>query len=631
VSAVTSHPLDPLSADELRTVVALSREAWALDHRHLFAMVQLEEPAKTALAGWRVGEAVDRAARVTVWNRSTATVTEGVIGLDGSVRRYDVVPGAMSPVLATEADEAIAAVRADERVRAALARRGIDVADVHLETWPFGAHIPDAIDDGRRLIWTPMWHRPVEGANVYAHPIGGLRAVVALDTGEVVAVEDDGDIPVPQTPSPYRADQTGANVHLTSLEIAQPEGPSFEVDGWQVRWERWALRVGFDQREGLVLHEVSFRDGDEVRRIAHRMSIAELVIPYGDPSEGVYRKNAFDTGEFGLGNFTNSLTLGCDCLGEIRYLDVAVTDGDGTVREVGNAICMHEEDFGILWKHTDELGHVEVRRSRRFVVSSIVTVNNYEYGYYWYLYQDGTIEFEAKLTGILLTMAADPAKTYPSSTEVEPGLLAPYHQHIFCARLDLDVDGTGNSVVEIEAKAHPQGLHNPHGAAYVTTETLLESESMGARDVDPLANRYWKVINPSRTNHVGNPVGWKLVASHPTGAMALPDSVIGRRAAFMYHQLWVTAYAHDERYPAGDYPFQHPGHAGLPTWTRADRPLVDTDVVLWHSFGVNHIPRTEDWPVMPVERVGFHLKPVGFFRRSPGIDVAPPAAAHCHH
>jgi primary-amine oxidase len=292
---------------------------------------------------------------------------------------------------------------------------------------------------------------------------------------------------------------------------------------------------------------------------------------------------------------------------------------------------MHEEDFGILWKHTDELGHVEVRRGRRFVVSSIVTVNNYEYGYFWYLYQDGTIEFEAKLTGILLTMAADPGQSHPSSTEIEPGLLAPYHQHIFCARLDMDVDGTGNSVVEVEAKAHPRGPDNPHGAAYVTTETLLESESTAARDVDPLANRYWKVINPQRRNHVGNPVGWKLVASHPTGAMALPDSVIGRRAAFMYHHLWVTAYAEDERYPAGDYPFQHPGHAGLPTWTKADRPLVDTDVVLWHSFGVNHIPRVEDWPVMPVERVGFHLKPVGFFRRSPGIDVAPPTAAHCHH
>ena len=123
-------------------------------------------------------------------------------------------------------------------------------------------------------------------------------------------------------------------------------------------WERWSLRVSIDQREGLVLHQVSFRDGEQVRPIAHRLSIAELVIPYGDPHDGVYRKNAFDTGEYGLANYTNSLTLGCDCLGEIRYLDAAVTDADGTVREIPNAICMHEEDFGLLWKHVDEVGTV---------------------------------------------------------------------------------------------------------------------------------------------------------------------------------------------------------------------------------------------------------------------------------
>ena len=628
---MTAHPLDPLSADEQRSLVEAARQAWGLDHRHLFAMLQLAEPTKDELAAWSSGDPIERAGRISVWDRSTATVHEGVITVGGAVRSWAEIPGAQSPVLGIECDEAMAATRADARVTEALERRGIKVEDVHLECWPFGAHIPDAIDDGRRLVWTPMWHRPYDGANVYAHPISGLRAVVALDTAEVVSVEEDGVIPVPPTPAPYREDQTGADVHLKELMIHQNDGPSFSIDGWRIDWERWSMRVGIDQREGLVLHQITFRDGEEVRQIAHRMSIAELVIPYGDPTEGVYRKNAFDTGEYGLANFTNSLTLGCDCLGEIRYLDAAVTDGDGTVREIGNAICMHEEDFGILWKHTDETGHVEVRRSRRFVVSSIVTVNNYEYGYFWYFYQDGQIEFEAKLTGILLTMGADPEKSYPSSTEIEPGLLAPYHQHLFVARLDMDVDGSSNTVVEVESKAHPMGPLNPHGAAYVTTETVLASESVAARDVDPLANRYWKVINRGRLNHVGKPVGWKLVASHPTGAMALPESVIGKRAGFMYHHLWVTPYNADERYPAGEYPFQHPGGAGLPEWTAQDRPLEDTDLVLWHVFGVNHIPRIEDWPVMPVERVGFHLKPSGFFRRSPAIDVAPPTpASHCH-
>jgi primary-amine oxidase len=498
-----------------------------------------------------------------------------------------------------------------------------------METWPIGAQIPKDLDDGRRLIWTPMWHRPTEFANLYAHPINGLHAIIDLDSGEVVSVENTEIIPIPQTPGPYRESQTGANIKLKDLEIIQSQGPSFSVEGWKVNWERWNLRVGFCQREGLVIHEVKFKDQDKERKIAHRLSIAELVIPYGDPSQGAYRKNAFDTGEFGLGNYTNSLTLGCDCLGEIVYLDAAVTTPDGTVREIPNAICMHEEDNGILWKHVDADGHTEVRRGRRFVVSSIVTVNNYEYGYFWYFYQDGTIEFEAKLTGIVLTVADAIGKDHPSATELEPGLWAPYHQHILCARLDLDIDGEKNSVLEVESFAHPQGVKNPYGGAYETKETLFSNEKESQRVIDPFSGRYWKVVNQQVKNHMDHPVGYKLIPGHTTFPLALPESTIGKKAAFMYKHLWVTKNNESEKYPAGDYPFQHPGGAGLPEWTKANRNIEDEDVVLWYVFGTNHIPRTEDWPVMPVERTGFHLKPSGFFARSPGIDVAP-SKPSCH-
>jgi primary-amine oxidase len=623
--------LDPLSAAELTAVVDGLRVAKGLDHRHLLSMVQLHEPTKEQLRAWAEGTPLVRAALVTVWNREAGLISEVIVSVTGEVMSWTDVPGAKSPVLAPEANAALAAAKADPRVVDALARRGITSMDeVHMETWGFGARIPEGLDDGRRLIWTPMWHRPHEGANVYAHPIGDLRVIVDLDRSEVVAVEEDPTVPIPSTPGPYRAADVEPKVALEPLEITQPEGVSFTVDGWQINWERWSFRIGWCQREGLLIHDVSFDDDGTRRTIARRMSIAELVIPYGDPSSGAFRKNAFDTGEYGLGNYTNSLTLGCDCLGEITYLDVALAEADGSIREIPNAICLHEEDHGILWKHTDEAGHVEVRRSRRFVASSLVTVNNYEYGYFWYFYQDGSIEFEAKLTGIVLTLAADPDKAYPSSTEIDPGLLAPYHQHIFAARLDLDVDGVENSVVEVEAVAIPAGPDNPHGAAYTTSATVLSSESAAQRVVDPFTNRYWKVINPNRLNHVGKPVGYKLVPGHTTYPLAQRDSVIGKRAGFMYSHLWVTPNNDAEKYPAGDYPFQHEGGAGLPAWTAADRPLENTDVVLWYTFGTNHIPRTEDWPVMPVERVGFHLKPVGFFRRSPGNDVVASQAKHCH-
>jgi primary-amine oxidase len=629
---MTPHPLDPLSADELAEAIAIARRERGLGPDQLFAFVLLAEPSKEALAAWRPGDPIDRAARITIWDRAEGMIIEGTVGLDGTIRRWEAVPGAKAAMLGPEAEACLEAARRDPRVVEGLRRRGIDdPSQVHMETWPFGIDVPDGLADGRRLIWTPMWHRPTPDANQYAHPIGGLHAIVAVDTAEVVAVEDQDGIPTPQTPGPYRLGQTGGQVALRDLRITQPDGASFEVDGWEIRWERWRFRLGYCQREGLVVHDVRFLDGEEERRIAHRMSIAELVIPYGDRGiNGAARKAAFDTGEFGFGNYANSLTLGCDCLGEIVYLDVALADATGGVREIGNAICLHEEDFGILWKHTDTDGHVEVRRGRRFVASSIATIDNYEYGYFWYFHQDGSIEFEAKLTGIVLTRAGIPGADHPSSVEIEPGLLAPYHQHLFCARLDLDVDGPGNTVVEVDSVAAPMGPDNPAGNAYTTRETPLATEQAARRTIDPFANRYWKVVNPSRRNHTGRPVGYKLVPTGAAGAMADPASVIGRRAAFMYRPLWVTPFDDAERYPAGDHPFQHEGGDGLPRWTAADRPLEDEDVVLWHVFGTNHIPRTEDWPVMPVERVGFHLKPIGFFARSPAIDVAPSPPGRCH-
>ena len=629
-AAINPHPLDPLSAQELKDVVQHARNVWKLDHRHLFAMVQLHEPSKKIINNWKDSNAVERAAKITLWNSATSTVIEAVITVEGKEISFTEIPGAKSPILSTESEKAIKAAKADKRIIAALKDRGVeDINQVHMETWPIGAQIPKELDDGRRLIWTPMWQRPTEFANLYAHPINGLHAIVDLDSGEVVSVENTEIIPIPQTPGPYRENQTGAKIKLRDLAIVQSEGPSFSVEGWKVSWERWNLRVGFCQREGLVIHDVKFKDQDKERKIAHRLSIAELVIPYGDPSQGAYRKNAFDTGEFGLGNYTNSLTLGCDCLGEIVYLDVAVTTPDGSIKEIPNAICMHEEDNGILWKHVDADGHTEVRRGRRFVVSSIVTVNNYEYGYFWYFYQDGSIEFEAKLTGIVLTVADVIGKDHPSATELEPGLWAPYHQHILCARLDLDIEGEKNSVFEVESFAHPQGEKNPYGGAYETKETLFSKEKESQRVIDPFSGRYWKIVNQQVKNHMDHPVGYKLIPGHTTFPLALPESTIGKKAGFMYKHLWVTKNNESEKYPAGDYPFQHPGGAGLPEWTKANRNIENEDVVLWYVFGTNHIPRTEDWPVMPVERTGFHLKPSGFFKRSPGIDVAP-SKPSCH-
>jgi primary-amine oxidase len=351
-------------------------------------------------------------------------------------------------------------------------------------------------------------------------------------------------------------------------------------------------------------------------------------VPYGDPGVGHYRKNVLDLGEGGFGLLANSLERGCDCLGEIRYLDGVVNDPDGRPVVKPNAICIHEEDAGLAWKHTDErTGRVEVRRMRRLVISSIYTIGNYEYANYWHLYQDGTIECEMKLSGIIATGAIEPGRAPPHGTLVAPGLYGPHHQHFFCFRLDVDVDGKRNTVHEVDSVGVARGTDNPWGNAWRTRERALERESAARRDVDPRRARYWKVVNPNVANGLGDPVAYKLIPGETAPVLMSDDAPALARAEFARHNLWVTRNDAAERWAAGDYPYQHPGGAGLPEYAGRDRSLENEDVVLWYCCGSHHVVRPEDWPVMPVVRLGFRLVPDGFFDFNPALDL--PQPAHC--
>jgi primary-amine oxidase len=607
------HPLEPLTADEItRAVSILGDEAGPL-----IARVALDEPTKSELSNG----AVERRAAVTIVPGPGTGVREAIVSLThDKVVSIDDVPDVRPALLFEDSINAIFALAENDDFKAAMARRGITADDitagkVQLDPWPAGT-FGVAHEDGRRLTRVIAFLRDEPTDNGYGRPIEGVVGFVDMGRGEVLEVLDTGVVPIPADKGSYMpADNEPLRTGLKPLEITQPEGPSFTLDDHHLTWQRWSMRVSMDPYEGLVLHAVSI-DG---RSVVHRASISEMVVPYGDPGPLHGWKNAFDAGEWGLGRMANSLELGCDCVGEIRYLDAVFSDEHGRPDVKKNAICIHEEDYGILWKHWDmQGGTTEVRRSRRLVVSFIATVGNYEYGFYWYFYLDGTMQLEVKLTGIMSTQAAE---TRPShSSMVAPGLAAPYHQHMFCARLDMDVDGPNNEVYEVDVLPDPDASDHsfkPHA-------TRLEREQNAQRVVDPTKSRTWKIVNPAVRNQLGEPVAYKLVPGSTPTLLADPSSSVGRRAAFASRNLWVTPYVPGELRAAGPYPNQSSGGDGLPRWTSADRPLTDTDVVLWYSFGVTHIPRPEDWPVMPVEYAGFSLVPFGFFDRNPTLDLPPP-------
>jgi primary-amine oxidase len=628
------HPLDPLDADEVARAWEIVRAERPLGARIRVVSVALHEPDRAVVLAHRPGHPVEREALVVFIDSDARQTVEAVVSLGQKrVATWTPVPGVQPAIVLDEFFECEAAVRADPRWQDAVRRRGVtDFALAMVDPWSagyFGA--PD--EEGRRLARTLTWIRRSPTDNGYARPVANLIALVDLDDMTVLRVDDYGVVPLPPEDANYSPEVAGTRTDLKPIEIRQPDGPSFELDGHEVRWQKWRMRLGFTPREGLVLHTVGYRDGDRERAILYRASVVDMVVPYGDPRPTYFHRNAFDVGEYGIGYLANSLENGCDCLGEIRYLDAVVNDSRGNPVTLANAVCLHEEDYGILWKHFDwRTGYTEVRRSRRLVVSFIATVGNYEYGFYWYFYQDGTIQLEVKLTGIMSNGAVAPGEKPRWGELVAPQVYGPIHQHFFNVRLDMMVDGLGNSVYEVNTVADPPGPDNPHHNAFHTEATLLASEARAPRLADPLAGRFWKVVNPSVRNRMGEPVGYKLVPGENVLPFAGPEAAVTRRAGFMTRHLWVTRYHPRERYAAGDYPNQHPGGAGLPEYIRDDAPLEDTDLVVWYTFGAHHVVRPEDWPVMPVTYIGFMLKPVGFFDRNPALDVPRPAAtAACHH
>lgn len=639
------HPLDPLTADEVTLTTQILQASGHLTPRMRLMAYSLHEPAKTLVLNWQVGQALPREVEVVIRDHERRLTIEVLVALhDQAIRswreRRDVQPALTYP----EVFAAQEAILADPAFQAALERRGItDLSTVVLYPWTAGYPDQDEQADRGRLIRMEAALSLAPLDNYYAHPLEGVVVTVELDT-LTVRIEDHGIVPVPTRTGNYTAEgiraatnspsfPVGPRTDVKPLSITQPEGVSFRVEGQQVSWQKWRFRVGFTPREGLVLHVLEYQDRERWRPILYRASLSEMYVPYGDPTPTHNFKNVFDAGEVGIGVLANSLELGCDCLGEIHYFDVCINDAEGQAVVLANAICLHEEDFSLLWKHLeyneDGSKRAEVRRSRRLVISSISTVGNYEYGFYWYLYQDGTIQHEIKLTGIIAPAAITPGEQPVSGTLVAPGLYGPYHQHYFNVRLDPMLDGLENSVVELNCEPLPWGLGNPRGNAWRVRETLLTRESEAQRSIEPRSARTWKIINSAARNPLGQPTGYALIPEKNTFPFFAQGSPQWQRGGFTRNHLWVTAYHPAERYAAGDYPNQQSGNDGLPIYVRQNRPLEQTDLVVWYTFGSNHIVRPEDWPVMPVETVGFTLKPSGFFDGNPALDV-PPADHHQH-
>ncbi|RPD53949.1 peroxisomal copper amine oxidase [Lentinus tigrinus ALCF2SS1-7] len=691
------HPLDPLTPDEI-VAVSHSVRRYVAEKTDIKAIrfitnYLLPPPKKAVLAFLGIplqsGEKPEptteivRKAEVDFVDAVTGNAYNAILALNGQdwiVESIEKLPEGVQPQISVEelllCEEII---RADERVIKLAAEVGVKPDQLYADGWAIGydARFPSS----NRIQQALMFARWSRHENLYAHPLDFVPVIDSI-TKKVVHIDFPPNYKKKESQSLF--DNTGVDVELSAastappdlqadareaanrkrlpppqksydflpdllaekegfkfrddikpLHVVQPEGVSFKIDGHVLEWQKWKMHIAFHHREGVALSTITYNDDGNVRPVFYRLSLSEMVVPYGAPEHPHPRKHAFDVGEYGMGTMANELTLGCDCLGKIHYLPGSYVAHDGSAVVVKNVICIHEEDAGLLWKHTDFRvgGRAQAVRSRRLVIQQICTLANYEYIFNYMFYQDGNIELEVRLTGILQVYVKDGEEPNPFGTTLAPNVNAHYHQHLFSVRVDPMVDGIQNTVVETDILPLPNAPTgspvNHLGNAFITSGKPITVASEGARDFDYEKDRRWSIINPKVVHpHSKRNAGYSIMGKGAaTPMMALPDSVVAKRAQFATKPLWVVKDVEGPKggrmWPSGKYVPQTrdvPSDS-IANWAKGDDKLSEEDILLYITMGITHIPRPEDWPVMPVEHLRLLFRPTNFFEANPSMDV----------
>ncbi|KAF7190658.1 Copper amine oxidase 1 [Pseudocercospora fuligena] len=639
------HPQAPIDAGEIQNTVALVQAQWPQGTDLHFKAITLNEPPKAEMVPYLEADFagddlphIDRKVFVTYYLRQTNKFHEAVVNLSTQQVEYNLrlgpnmhAPGDGEEIFAMER---IAV--ADEGVQAELAKLNLpEGTKIVVDPWIYGS---DGIDDDERMwqcfLYTRDPHNSEEpDSNHYAFPLN-ISPVISTVTMKVIRIDiiptgADNTVSglkkynhnVPG--NEYLPEYQKLRTDLKPLQVVQPEGASFNVQQQGtsnvIDWQKWSFRVGFNQREGMVIYDVRYAG----RNLFYRLSLSDMNIPYADPRHPYHKKSAFDLGDAGAGIMANDLKLGCDCLGSIHYLSATLADDKGNPLEMPNVVCIHEQDNGIGWKHTNyRTGRAAVVRNRELVVQSIITVANYEYIMAFMFNQAGELDYEVRATGILSTQPIDDGLEVPWGTVVHPGVLATHHQHIFSLRVDPAIDGYHNRLVYDEAHAMPRSDFNPHGTGYISKETLVETS--GGYDIDYDANRTFKIQNVDVRNPINDkPVAYKIHAPPFQKMLSDMESFNHKRAEFADKNIYAVKYRDGELYSGGKYTNQSRGGTGVRSWANRKENIVDEDFVVFVQFGINHIPRIEDFPVMPCENIKVAFKPVNFFDKNPAIDVPP--------
>ena len=618
---LAAHPLDPLSGKEIVTAVAVLRAAGEIDAETRFALIDLDEPPKAEVLEWTPGQPFVRKAFIVA--RRRRIVYEAVVDLSAQkLERWQAVPNVQSTILPEEWKDAQHITRADPGWQAAMRKRGYsDFEHFFCAPLPAG-YFADPAEGARRLLKVTCFDRSSSQINLWARPIEGLYAIIDLDEKKVIRLIDTGAVPVSRDTHEFAQEASPA-----SPESAAE--PNFILDGNQMSWHNWSFHYRLDRRVGLILSLLRFADQGRQRMVLYRGSVAEMFVPYMDPDGGWSFRTYMDVGEYGFGVQSSPLTRGIDCPARAVFIDATLPDDRGDPVVGKSRICLFERFADApLWRHAEAFnGAYAGRPATELVLRTIPSLGNYDYIIDWVLTDAGAVRIDVGATGIdevkgvAARTMADPSAAQDTAygTLVAPNLVAVNHDHFLSFRLDVDIDGSENTLVRQSlVREQLPGNAGRRSLWRLAEENVAEEGPLGASDHN--GDEVWRIVNPNLTNRLGQHPGYELRPGHSATSLLAPDDFPQLRAEFSAAPLWITAYDPSELYAAGPYPNQSKGGDGLPAYAARHRPVVNTDIVLWCTMGFHHLPRPEDWPVLPTIWHSVSLVPYGFFDHNPATD-----------
>lgn len=643
-SSPTKSPWQSLSAEEIEAAATalIDREGNGV----VINRISLLEPNKETARAWTPGTEAERGADLFYRSGKASFRANFDFGTQMLSASKQLVSG-QSMLVGEELFGAVENVSALPEVIEAVSQRGVD-PDYTLclprTVGRFYANIADPVND--RLARFDCFNiRGQSGLGIlpttsaYARPIEGLSVLFDVEENRLIEITDSfagSDAP----PADFEVLELGEDAldtrtPLRPITIAQSEGRNFIVSGSQIDWQGWQFHLRFDPRQGTVLNNIGYMNGETFRPIAYEIAMSEMFVPYQDPDTHWFYRAYFDMGEYGFGNMATELK-GNDCPANAVYQDVVLHTGAGEPVVAPNRICIFEFDPGYpSWRHNEslleELPGLTTHNSRRatnLVVRMVAVIGNYDYFQDYVFQQDGRLRIRLISTGIDATKGVFAASLQDSGaldetaygTLIAPHRLGVNHDHFFSYRVDMDVDGVENNFLRQKLVAEAQPTDAPRqGVWRVATEQVTTEQS---------AQTVMRVEKPTlltfassnATNQMGYPTGYQLIFPN-IRPLVTPEDPIYQRAGFLKNNLWVTRYQPGEIFSAGIAVNQSAKGEGLPRYAEDDESIEDTDIVAWPTIGFHHVPMAEDWPVMPAKVDEIVLKPRNFFDRNPALDV----------